>query len=45
MSPMDFLNNMLTGPLALAAGFALVAFGALRLRRLTSKDAGERKSD
>jgi hypothetical protein len=34
---MDFIVNMLTGPLALAAGFALIAFAALRRRRLRSE--------
>jgi hypothetical protein len=38
---MDFIVNMLTGPLALAAGFALIAFAALRQRRLRSESGDD----
>lgn len=41
---MDVIVNMLSSPLALVAGFALIAFGALRLRRIAAeKKAGERE--
>ncbi|MFP4045108.1 MAG: hypothetical protein ACLFTP_11175 [Rhodosalinus sp.] len=35
---MDIVANMFAGPLGLAAGFALVAAAALRLRRLRAED-------
>lgn len=42
---MEFISDMLVSPLGLAVGFALIAFGALRLRRLNADKTGEGDRD